>query len=65
MNLTVDQEATRATAIKEYFSPDELNIIHHALRDQLLAWETLKGYTIYSQTENLLKHAFKEYPRHS
>lgn len=56
--MTQKQEATRAMAMKEYFTNEELDIIHHALAQYLKELEPLKGYTIWNQTKNLTNVTF-------
>ncbi len=52
-------EVERARAMKEYFSKEELDIINHALKEQLKVWSEFKGYTIWNQTNNLVSHVFR------
>ena len=58
MKFTAEQEAKRAQAMKEYFTLDELDIIHDALQEKLKALEPLKGYTIWTTTKKLINTTF-------
>jgi hypothetical protein len=52
--LTREQAELRRKAMETYFTEEELDIINHAIREQLRSWKPISHLSIYGTTKNLL-----------